>query len=140
MVSYRLEEQDRACPAYQDGICQNVSPYGSAMAILEALPRNDERVFSMSAMALRLSWNRLRERAGMPDLRFHDLRHEAISRFAEMGLTSAELAVVSGHRDPRMLMRYTHLRPADLARKLAGRSWEAEMIAASSLRASTFRE
>jgi integrase len=120
-------------PHTKTGYARTIPLTDRAMAILEALPRNDERVFSMSAMALRLSWNRLRERAGMPDLRFHDLRHEAISRFAEMGLTSAELAVVSGHRDPRMLMRYTHLRPADLARKLAGRSWEAEMIAASSL-------
>ena len=79
----------------------------------------EERVFPITAMALRLAWNRVRERAGMSDLRFHDLRHEVISRFAEKGLTMAELAVISGHRDPRMLMRYTHLRPADLAKKLA---------------------
>lgn len=65
----------------------------------------------------------------MPDLRFHDLRHEAISRFAELGLSTVELAAISGHRDTRMLMRYTHLKPVDLARKLAGRSWEREIAA-----------
>jgi len=120
-------------PHTKTGYARTIPLTDRAIAILKALPRADERVFPMTAMALRLSWNRIRERAGMPDLRFHDLRHEAISRFAEMGLTSAELAVVSGHRDPRMLMRYTHLRPADLARKLAGRSWDSEQAAALSL-------
>ena len=38
-------------------------------------------MFPTTAMALRLSWERLRRRAGLEDLRFHDLRHEAISRF-----------------------------------------------------------
>jgi hypothetical protein len=42
--------------------------------------------------------------ACLENLRFHDLRHEALSRFFEMGLTTPE---VSGHRDIRMLMGYT---------------------------------
>ena len=50
------------------------------------------------------------EKAGVTDLRFHDLRHEAISRFFEMELSVPEVALISGHRDPRMLFRYTHLR------------------------------
>ena len=37
-------------------------------------------------------------RAGLSDLRFHDLRHEAISRFFELGLNIPEVAVISGHR------------------------------------------
>ena len=98
-----------------------------ALSILLTLDREEGQVFPLSGNALRLSWNRVRERAGLLDLRFHDLRHEAISRFAEMGLSTVELAVISGHRDPRMLFRYAHLRPADLARKLAGRSWESEV-------------
>jgi integrase len=43
-----------------------------------------------------------------PDLHFHGLRHEAISRFFEMSLTAPEVASISGHRDIRMLMRYAH--------------------------------
>ena len=46
----------------------------------------------MSPNALRLAWERIRRRAGCPDLHFHDLRHEAISRFLEMGLTTPDLA------------------------------------------------
>ncbi len=52
------------------------------------------------------------------DLHFHDLRHEAISRFFELGLSIPEVALISGHRDPRMLFRYTHLRAEDVAEKL----------------------
>ncbi len=46
--------------------------------------------------------------AGITDLHFHDLRHEAISRFFEMGLNAPEVALISGHRDMRMLFRYSH--------------------------------
>ena len=97
-----------------------------ALAILDALPSRTGRVFPVSTDALKNGWNRLRIRAGLPDLRFHDLRHESISRFAEMGLTTPELALISGHRDIRMLSRYTHLRPADLALKLAGMDWSSQ--------------
>ena len=110
-------------PHTKTGHARTIPLTDQALMILETLPRARSTVFPLSAMALRLAWNRVRERAGMPDLRFHDLRHEAISRFAEMGLTTMELAVISGHRDMRMLARYTHIQPAGLARKLAGRSW-----------------
>ncbi len=46
------------------------------------------------------------------------LRHEAISRFFEMGLSVPEVALISGHRDPRMLLRYTHLRAEEVGKKL----------------------
>lgn len=81
--------------------------------------KNDAPViFPVSANALQLAWQRLKKRQGMPNLRFHDLRHEAISRLFERGLSLPEVALISGHKDPRMLLRYTHLRAEDLAKKL----------------------
>jgi integrase len=74
--------------------------------------------FSLTPNAVRLAWDRLTERAGIEDLHFHDLRHEAISRFFERGLSVPEVALISGHKDYRMLSRYTHLRAADLIIKL----------------------
>ena len=121
-----LENRTAYIPHTKTGFSRTIPLTGAAIDILNSLPRNGPCAFPLSAMALRLAWNRVRERAGMSDLNFHDLRHEAISRFAELGLSTVELAAISGHRDMRMLMRYTHLRPTDLARKLAGRSWEAE--------------
>ena len=41
-----------------------------------------------------------------------------ISRFFELGLNIPEVAVISGHKDPRMLFRYTHLRAVDLVNRL----------------------
>jgi integrase len=58
----------------------------------------------MSSNAFRLAWERVRLRAGLD----HDLRHEALSRFFEMDLTTPEVASISGHRDQRMLFRYSH--------------------------------
>lgn len=51
------------------------------------------------------------------DLRFHDLRHEATSRLAEI-FPLHELTKITGHQDTRMLMRYYHPRPEDLAKRL----------------------
>jgi integrase len=51
-------------------------------------------------------------------LRFHDLRHEAVSRLLELGLSPLEVGVVSGHRTLAMLQRYANLRVADIALKI----------------------
>lgn len=97
-----------------------------ALTVLQRLRPELARgtVFPISMEALKQAWERARDRADLSDLHFHDLRHEAISRLCEMGLTMPEVALISGHKDPRMLFRYVNLRPADLAEKLAGRSWE----------------
>ena len=76
------------------------------------------RVFPVSPVAVRLAWDKLTRRAKIDDLHFHDLRHEAISRFFELGLTVPEVASISGHRDIRMLLRYAHADKGKLARKL----------------------
>ena len=69
-------------------------------------------------IALRGLWDRSMRRADLQDLHFHDLRHEATSRFFELGLNVVEVAAITGHKDLKMLQRYTHLRAEDLARKL----------------------
>ena len=61
------------------------------------------------------------ERHGIEDLKFHDTRHEALSRMFEVkSLNLPEVQLFSGHLEPRTLMRvYANLRPKDLADKLA---------------------
>jgi integrase len=83
----------------------------AALALLQPLMGemdDDDHLFPMTGNAFRLVWERVKKRAGIVDLRFHDLRHEAISRFFEKGLTTPEVALISGHRDTRMLLRYSH--------------------------------
>ena len=79
---------------------------------------NTELPFPYTPNALKLAWNRLKKKGNIKDLHFHDLRHEAISRFFEKGLSIPEVALISGHKDVRMLFRYTHLKAEDILRKL----------------------
>jgi integrase len=95
---------------------------------LKELPRVGGRVFELSVEEVRSAWERICDAAGCaePDteLRIHDLRHEAISRVAEAGsnlpggFSLADLQAFSGHRDHRMLLRYTHLCSKALALRL----------------------
>lgn len=56
-----------------------------------------------------------------PNLRWHDLRHEAISRLFELtDLRENEIMAISGHLTPAMLARYTHLRADRLGARLPG--------------------
>jgi integrase len=68
--------------------------------------------------ALKSAWGRACARAGISDLRFHNLRYEATSRIFEKGLNVMEVAAITGHKDLRMLQRHTHLRAENLAGKL----------------------
>ena len=49
------------------------------------------------------------------DLTFHDLRHEATSRFFELGLRAEKVKEITGHKTYQMLDRYTHLKAEDIA-------------------------
>ena len=77
-----------------------------SLSILESLPRLDKAVFNASHSSLQNAWKRLIKRSGLIDLHFHDLRHEAILRFIERGLTIPEAASISGHKALSMLLRY----------------------------------
>ena len=64
-------------------------------------------------------WPQAMKRAEIEGLRFHDLRHEATSRFVEAGLSDQEVASITGHKSMQMLRRYTHLRTEDLVSKIS---------------------
>lgn len=70
------------------------------------------------AYEFRPAWRRTLQAAGISGLRFHDLRHEAVSRLVEAGLGDQEVAAISGHKSMQMLRRYTHLRAEDLVERL----------------------
>jgi len=90
-----------------------------ALEICTTIPRDiSGRVFPIHKQAVRGLWLRACKRANIENLHFHDLRHEATSRFFEKGLNVMEVAAITGHKDLRMLQRHTHLRAEDLAKKL----------------------
>lgn len=105
----------------KNGDSRDVPLSGPAVAALRDIMSSSsdhERVFPMTGSAVRAAFDRLRVEACTPDLRFHDLRHEAISRLFEKGLNIIEVASISGHRDLKMLKRYTHPIASELARRL----------------------
>ena len=83
------------------------------------MPRSlNGRVIPLSATEHRYLWCRIRELAGCPDFRWHDARHEAVSRLFERGLRAEEVMAVSGHSSHAMVSRYLHLQTSDLVAKL----------------------
>jgi len=92
--------------------------FEALMAWKELADVNEANVFPMQAGALEQAWRRLLTRAQVKNLRFHDLRHEAVSRLFERGLNIIEVSSISGHKELRMLKRYTHLSADDLVRRL----------------------
>lgn len=78
-------------------------------------PRGDI-VFPYNPRSVGTAFRRACQLLKIHDLHFHDLRHEATSRLFEAGLRIEQVALVTGHRDWKMLKRYTHLRPEDLHR------------------------
>ena len=78
---------------------------------------NQNTMFSITPSCVHQAWKRLTKKLELEDLRFHDLRHEAISTFFEKGLSVAEVQVISGHRDVRQLFRYTHIRAEEIIKR-----------------------
>lgn len=85
--------------------------------------RKDKRVFdfyNLNEHHLSRQFKISCTKAGIENIRFHDLRHESTSRFYEKAphLTDMEIASITGHKNLNMLKRYAHLRPSTIVAKL----------------------
>jgi integrase len=82
----------------------------AAKAILQRqLAAGAQRPFPIPATLLENAWEHVLKRARIEDLRFHDLRHEALSRWAHrLNGDVFKLSLVSGHRTLQMAQRYVH--------------------------------
>jgi len=91
-----------------------------AIAVIQNLPQKTKgKVIPLPRRTLYGAFVRAVKRAGIEDLTYHDLRHEALSRLTERGgFEVLELAAVSGHKDLRSLKRYVHLKATKLAEKM----------------------
>ena len=71
----------------------------------------------ITAASLDKLWRKIRNRAGIADLHFHDSRHEAVTRLSKK-LNVLELARMTGHKDIRELMTYYEDDAEEVAGKL----------------------
>lgn len=80
----------------------------------------EQRIFPFNHRSAGTAFTRACKDLGIIDLHFHDLRHEGTSRLFEAGFQIQQVALVTGHKDWKMLRRYTHLRPESLHLIAAG--------------------
>jgi len=113
--------RDRKDPRDKDGNDQKVPLLDvtgfDAWAILEEQKPfcgTSSLVFPYNGRSVGTAFRRACQELRIKDLKFHDLRHEAASRLFEAGFTIEQAALVTGHKDWKMLKRYTHLRPEHL--------------------------
>ena len=90
-------------------------------ALLQLGVRTKGSVFTYTSAGIKSTWRYMTTALEIEDLHFHDLRHEAISRLAEMGsFDLLEISAISGHKSLTMLKRYTHHQTSKLVRKIDG--------------------
>ena len=113
-----LEARIAVLPDTKNGTKRSVPLTTKAVEVLSGMARKHKHVCPIRDYSVRHGWDHLVKRAGIADLRFHDLRHEAVSRFFELGLSVAEVAAISGHKDFRTLSSYTHISAEKIIHKL----------------------
>lgn len=114
-----LKNRTAFLPDTKNGESRTVPLSTAAVQVLAELPRHiSGAVIPVKFFTLDAAFNRARKRAGLDDVRFHDLRRTAITRMAEKLPNVIELAAVSGHKSLMVLKRYYRPAASELAQKL----------------------
>ncbi|MCX7208694.1 MAG: site-specific integrase [Proteobacteria bacterium] len=106
--------RQRKDPSKKEINDQEIPLLGDAWDIVQRQPKTDPRIFPYNPRSVGAAFIRMCKALAIEDLRFHDLRHEGISRLFEAGYQIQEVAMVSGHKSWGSLRRYTNLRPESL--------------------------
>ena len=111
--------RDRKDPRAKAGNDQWIPLLPDAWAVLERQVRVDgeARIFAIGESTVSKYFTEACRELAIPDLHFHDLRHEGTSRLFEEGYPIEQVALVTGHRSWNHLRRYTQLRPESLHRR-----------------------
>lgn len=105
--------RNRKDPRKKAGNDQWVPLLGEAWTLVQDRPRGD-LIWPLHEQTISKYFKDATDALSVPDLRFHDLRHEGISRLFEQGFDIPRVALVSGHKSWNNLKRYTQLKPEAL--------------------------
>jgi integrase len=114
----KLSDRFVTLPDTKNGSKRNVPLSRRAVDLLKKMqPAKQGAVFNCSQASAGTIFRRAVELAEIKDFRFHDLRHEALTRLARK-LDVLDLARMVGHRDPRSLMIYYNATASEIAKRL----------------------
>ena len=109
-------------PLSKSGKPRAITLSGAAVDLLRSIERVDGNQYIVPAPTtgrpsphLFFPWDRIRKRAGLSDLRLHDLRHSFASFLVNEGVSLYKVQMLLGHAHSRSTARYSHLAPETLA-------------------------
>jgi integrase len=108
-------------PLAKSGKPRSIALNVPAIELLRSIPRLDLNPYILPSPvtgepspSLFFPWQRIRTRAGMPDLRLHDLRHSFASFLVNKGVSLYVVQGLLGHAHTKYTQRYAHLTPDTL--------------------------
>ena len=108
-------------PKSKSGRARVIALNQSAIALLRATPRLDGNAYifpspvtGRPSASLFFPWDRIRKRAGLEDVRLHDLRHSFASFLVNRGVSLYVVQGLLGHANTKYTQRYAHLTPDTL--------------------------
>lgn len=111
----KVNLEDRTMQVWAKGRWEVVPLAKEAVELLLLMPAPREgKVFSMNKNAVKCAWDGVRKKAGVPKLRFYDLRHVGATDLTRRGLGAHELQVLLTHRDRTMADIYVNLGSGDV--------------------------
>ncbi|WP_419533337.1 tyrosine-type recombinase/integrase [Endozoicomonas sp.] len=105
----KLILEDRKDPNSKWGNHEKIPMPDECIKLINIQPRTKERIFPFSSTSISTKFSRITKQLGMPEIGFHTLRHEGISRLFEKGYNIPQVVLYSGHKNWNNLRRYTHL-------------------------------
>ncbi|MEL7091935.1 MAG: site-specific integrase [Pseudomonadota bacterium] len=103
-------------PETKNGEARDVPLSPRAIEILQAMPDQD-LLFNVTSAQISALFAKVRNRAAIEGLTFHDSRREGTTRLSKV-FNPMELARITGHKDLRMLMVYYEESAEELAKRL----------------------
>jgi integrase len=110
------EKRTLLVPRAKSGRPRSVHLNSAALELLRSLARDENNQFifpspvtGRPSPSLHFPWFRIRERAGLLDVRLHDLRHSFASFLVNQGVSLYVVQGLLGHTQARTTQRYAHL-------------------------------
>jgi integrase len=120
-VDFDLERRNWHIPMSKNGKARNIPISSKALELLQKLPTWEGCPFVVPNPEtkkpfgnLYCSWNTARIRAGLPEVRMHDLRHSFASNLVNSGQSIYVVSKLLGHSQIKTTARYSHLSDATL--------------------------